>query len=136
MKTEIADMWIEWLLDPNNKQTQGRLRKDYPTGPEYCCLGGLCELFLKHNPDSGYKFDKVLPKAATTEGIAFMHKDDIDRLYISGGTLPEVVIAWAGMNSYNGSYGPRDHALSEDNDNHNHSFVDIAMTIKKYKDEL
>src|ERR1700680_3265817 len=84
MKLTITKKWVKALRSGKYKQHRGDLVG--PKGNSFCCLGVLTDLYCKEFPTS--KVKKTLePKSG----------DDI---------LCYNVRKWAGLKTYNGSYGP------------------------------
>ena len=49
MDPEWRAEWLQWLRDPANKQGRSLLCRISPEGEKsYCCLGGLCEIAIRH----------------------------------------------------------------------------------------
>lgn len=83
MKSEIKQKWVEALR--SDKYAQGKFR--LYDGTNYCCLGILCELYLKETGETWGPLDDHI-------------SDGTDKYYIDGESevLPGVVGEWAGVN--------------------------------------
>lgn len=87
MNQEIKRQWIDALRSGEYKQTQECLRD--PSINSYCCLGVLCDLYIKGNEDADW--------------VSLADGNDCDplcgdfQLESSEGFLPEEVIKWAGI---------------------------------------
>lgn len=96
LRPEVKAEWGQWLLDNADKQGPGFLNKD----GKLCCLGGLCEIAVKHG---------VIPP-----GRPALYGDDNytpDAIAYAGSVkiLPEEVQKWAFKN-----YTPED-SLNQSN---------------------
>jgi len=88
MKPEVKAKWIAALRSGEYAQGQNRHR----TKDSFCCLGVLCDLFLKEG--RGGKWDGTLA-SIQYDGQRFdVSKDDG-----SSYSLPKAVLAWAGVPS-------------------------------------
>jgi hypothetical protein len=53
MNTEIAKSWVNALRSGNYKQQTGGLGTEKLNGDaKFCCLGVLCDLYVKTNPEA------------------------------------------------------------------------------------
>lgn len=120
MKKEIAELWVKALRDGSYEQAAGRLRKvaSDQSITRYCCLGVLCDLYLKET-DKG-------------EWIGEVFK--IDRTDASNVVLPHQVEYWAGMRTRDGSFAARKNLMIMNDSGA--SFNEIANTIEKYQEKL
>jgi len=110
MKKEIAELWITALKSDEYKQTRGTLKDE----KGYCCLGVLCDLYLKE-------------------------KDTLweDLVSLRAKYLPKEVREWSGVQSSAGKISD-DKAvkcLSYENDS-GLTFVEISAIIKLYQEVL
>lgn len=114
MKAEIKTKWVTALRSGEYKQNRNNLRTD----DKFCCLGVLCDIFIKENKipeDEGWK-------------IVANGKYDIYH-QTSGEVLPSYVYIWAHLDSPNPSIHGR--TLAQYNDTH-YSFSEIADLIEKH----
>jgi len=124
MKQDIAKIWVEALRSGKYKQGKEFLLANN----KYCCLGVLCDLYLKHIGNEWEVEDK-------NDG------NDVIVCSINGSDeiLPKVVQAWAGIGSDRGVYQDlsnfKDKSLTEDNDK-GQTFEEIAETIEQYIHKL
>ncbi len=122
MNEDIKKEWAEALNSGEYEQGPGVLRREKDGKAEYCCLGVLCELYLKeHN--------------RTWDVNVF---NGVSRLDDEEHYLPRAVREWAGLTMENpavsipGDYGEEHyHNLSDLNDIHEKSFQDIAGFIQQ-----
>ncbi len=113
MNKEIKDRWLAALRSGEYKQTTLYLKDDNG----YCCLGVLCDLYLKDNN-----------KEWDIEGLGTLYCEGVE------GVLPEQVIAYAGLNSRNPNLIHDDfgnNVISEYNDTHQLTFSEIADLIEE-----
>lgn len=130
MKPEIKKLWINALLSGEYRQTQEVLCKRDDT---MCCLGVLCDLYLKKNNRSWVDEGEEYVYFPATTG-RFEHE-----------VLPAEVMEWAGleteMGKFSYSYSPVVDpfieqgntvvSLAELNDK-GMTFKDIALVIDEY----
>lgn len=132
MNPERKALWLAWLRDPKNKQTQERLRQ----GRKFCCLGGACEV-ARHN---GLKVKLTGDKV---EGEAKVYNYDEEE-----SELPRSVIEWFDLEDCNPSIIPDKEdrvalekilgrpvyevTLTALNDDAKYTFLQIADMIEKY----
>jgi len=88
MNADIKAKWVAALRSGEYKQGKNRLR----TKDSFCCLGVLCDLFLKDG--RGGKWDDTLA-GISYDGQRFAISEDEGSSY----GLPESVSAWAGVPS-------------------------------------
>lgn len=102
MNQVVKQKWIDSLKSGNYKQGSRYLRN--PNTGEFCCLGVLCDIYLKEKKGSWNYFPNT-------------------------GTLPEDVQKWANLESHNPKtpYGK----LSVLNDISRVSFAEIAHIIEE-----
>lgn len=122
MNPEIRARWVERLRSGNYRQGVGRLKyRRAHQKTEYCCLGVLCEIAVE---------DGVIEPPEISRG----ETRAVYRFNGNGSTLPEKVVAWAGLKSYNpsvtGETGKMA-TLAELNDVDKLCFSDIADVIEK-----
>lgn len=122
MNPTVKAAWIAALRSGEYKQGYGKLRTNYSTEKEYCCLGVLCDLYIKTSDEAYW------------EGCDFRDKNGGDS-YI----LPDSVMQWAELNSSNPltSVVYPEHndsnktPMSELNDTLQWNFLQIAKLIEK-----
>jgi hypothetical protein len=131
MKEYVKDLLVTALRSGDYKQTTGKLKTD----EGHCCLGVLCELYVKTQKKKGFTrkengeyhiVDKA--KVAWTDGP--LQQD---------GVLPTQVQKWAGMQSETGSFITKKgnaRELTAMNDLEKKSFKQIATKIEKYWEQL
>lgn len=124
MKKSIATKWVAALRSGDYKQGDGSLR-DSETN-SFCCLGVLCNLHAESHPK--------IAKTQKDPGV-YLGESEF---------LPEEVLAWAGMDSSDGSTvgnteininGKSFSCLTEANDSGT-SFKRIATWIEKNYEKL
>jgi len=106
MKPQIKEKWIAALRSGKYKQGHAVLKQTYDDQDLYCCLGVLCDLYIK---------DKKLKRTTSI---------------MRGSYLPLNVQEWSGLRDGEGSYGNGN--LVHDNDLKRKSFKQIANIIEKY----
>ena len=109
MNTKVIKDWVDALRSGEYSQCQGQLTD----GNNYCCLGVLCEILNKTNPDIITKSD-----------ISYNHCTF---------TLPNAVVEFVGLSSSNPSikYQTEDRSLSSLNDRYKLTFNQIADLIEE-----
>ena len=112
MRPAIKAKWIKALISGKYRQGKNALKR----GTRFCCLGVLCDIYLKTH--RGSRWD---------EGCFYPTKDSDFGSDVA--LLPEPVMNWAGMSSDNGVY-MESQSLLADNDG-GKSFDAIASIIKK-----
>lgn len=144
MKAEIAELWIDRLLNGGITQTVEILGS--PDGSR-CCLGVLCDLAVEAGvlpaPVVWTQHDAIAKgKRAFLAYGAFV----ADAPEPGACVLPDEVILWAEMHSHNGGYNPIDfypvelvdkfaEYLAADNDA-GWTFAEIAELINQHKQDL
>ena len=135
MNTRIANKWIKALESGKYVQGKGVLKTGTTEKPKHCCLGVLCELYMKENPGEAeweYNVD--------SGEFAFVLDDDVGL-----SLLPERIRYWSEMKSTDGTIpenfktGPRAGLrkdLASINDSPRGTFKKIAEYIRKYRKEL
>lgn len=106
MNPEVKDKWIDALTSGEYEQGILYLKK----GNNYCCLGVLCDLFIKEHP-------------GTVEWESSGAANDF--IFDSTSALPDQVREWSGVSEY------EEADLMELNDREGKSFEDIADYIKE-----
>ena len=141
MKIDIAKQWVDALKSGIYKQGQGKLHATDIKGEcMYCCLGVLCDLYMKQNPD------ELDVKVVTRKSDAFPQHfqmlsigDDSLTVYDDESVvLPLRVREWAGMSDPLGRFTNASLAqdsLAELND-HGMSFAKLADVITAHVTEL
>ena len=118
MNANVRASWVEALRSGAYRQGTDALRQRKDDGIDsFCCLGVLCDL-------------------AERAGVVTHYQDEYLHLYgaeANGGSLPDEVIEWAGLDSpdpsieYDGSMPD----LSELNDHYQLSFKRLADLIEE-----
>jgi hypothetical protein len=128
MHPEIKELWVEALNSGGYDQTQMSLR--YKEG--FCCLGVLCDLYLKHSGDSRSKWYQ----GCGGEFCFVIQEQDKEDSFLvrEQEFLPDCVRQWAGIKVGNpvieaGVYKDMV-ALSKLNDD-GYDFATIASFIKE-----
>jgi len=113
MNPVIKQKWIEALRSGEYSQAKFRLYD----GQSYCCLGVLCDLYLKEN-------NQEWTVLSNTE-------ENIDEYYIAGQseTLPRPVRGWAGIED-SMPKTPLGTSLIALNDDEDYTFSLIADVIE------
>ena len=124
MKQNIMNKWVKALRSGDYKQGFSVLAKRKPhQKTEFCCLGVLCDLAVKDGVDIDVN---------KSDSVVFFYNN-------MTGTLPNIIIKWAGMNTSVGKL-PFDHKnvgldyyynLIDYNDKTNIGFEGIATIIEK-----
>lgn len=109
---EARALWIEALRSGRFKQGKGRLARVEEAGVEYCCLGVGCEVYI----EQGRGLRKKL------SGGGYLYGD-------CGGTLPEIVRDWLGLEDSTGTLVDRKRNLAGRNDS-GATFEEIALLIE------
>lgn len=128
MNQEIKQKWVEALRSGEYEQGDGRLVSVIKeTGkPKYCCLGVLCDLYIKENPAYSWtKTDKPQYSSVVYDSLQLFDEN----LY-----LPQTVMDWAGIDTKTGVFLEDDgvqQILSSLNDN-GVDFEKISKKIEKY----
>ena len=107
MNPEVKKKWVEALRSGKYKQGKGRLK----LGEQYCCLGVLCDLYIKREQSSETDVETVSEHMRTEE------------------FLPHMVIEWAGLTDMNPAINASE-TLSRLNDT-GMSFYGIATDIER-----
>lgn len=117
MNREVVREWVEALRSGKYKQGTKKLRT---TNDEYCCLGVLCELAVKHG---------VIHRVGEGYGMA-------GDVYADIFELPYSVTEWSGIKDSAGSYyDVEPKALSRLNDD-GMNFSEIANIIESNPEGL
>ena len=117
MHKNVKEKWIAALRSGKYKQGRNNLNNN----GAYCCLGVLCEVFIKGGGN-------------LSQGLH--HKDKHLRAYNGRtGLLPLVVQRWAEMETSNGKYNNDKDSLAFRNDA-GLSFDKIATVIEEQVDNL
>lgn len=85
MNEAVKKKWLEALRNGEFAQGRGRLRD----GDTYCCLGVLCELYRRDNPEYGHWFER--------EPGRYVFR--VPHTGYSATLLPAPVKHWAGLDS-------------------------------------
>ena len=116
MKEDVKQLWVASLKSGEFIQGQQSLRSD---DDKFCCLGTLCELFLRHNPDTKLDWKK--------NEYGHYHFDGCNSV------LPKSVREWAGLDECNprvNDYAWSQKTLAAMNDA-GCDFIGIAEIIEK-----
>lgn len=112
MNPEVKAKWIAALTGGEYRQAREQLRYSN----SFCCLGVLCDLYLKDVGDG-----------AAWEGNEFIWSDE-GQPSIEAGELPAPVVAWAELKDNNPIINDRE--LSDWNDHQGYTFPQIAQLIE------
>jgi hypothetical protein len=120
MNQEIKQKWIEALRSGSYSQTKQQLKKEN----SFCCLGVLCDLYLKENNQ-----DWVTQGNDT--GAIVHDEEEYCMPLIEVTVLPEKVYTWAGLDEENPEveYAEQIMPISDVNDL-GRSFKEIASIIE------
>jgi hypothetical protein len=148
MKKDVADKWVAALRSGEYPQARGGLHiiRETQSGPGFCCLGVLCDLFTK-----------VDPGHCRWTNISKLPDEDSTRFFIECGSelsttaVPQRVQSWSGLRSgvgyctkpsladtfgyLNESVIGNNPSLANANDN-GASFEQIADFIEQYWQDL
>lgn len=119
MNKRIKELWVAALRSGEYVQGKGNLRN---IENRFCCLGVLCDLFIKENPtkarwqDGGSAYAIMLDDSGLSEYS----------------WLPSVVINWAGLIGFGCGVRLKNHpSLAYCNDTSCLTFPQIADIIEK-----
>lgn len=99
MNPKIKELWLNALKSGHYQQGVGRLHNHKG---KMCCLGVLCDLYIKAHPTQA-----AWVKAHTiSDCYTFRSSDGEVRCELS---LPKVVNDWAGLGSFDGQLPPECH---------------------------
>ena len=115
MNSDIAKMWVDALESGNYKQGRKRLRKR----DSFCCLGVLCDLYIKHEKKGSWGDNEFISSNYLSS-------------YFSG-SLPTEVQDWSGMKSFVGSLPSSSLVTLNDSGK---TFEEIAQVIKENVNDL
>lgn len=119
MKAKIKEKWVKALRSGEYKKGRYALRKlnkRKGATPKYCCLGVLCDLYIKEHKRAKWELDTV-------------SDNNTYQLNNNGVDLPSNVRRWAGIKESNPLVGKC--SLMSLNDFHNKSFKYIANVIEE-----
>lgn len=129
MNRTIKKRWIKALTSGKYTQGRGTLYRD----DTFCCLGVLCDLFIKTKVGkaAGARWETVsLAEDGSPSKRAFLSKD-----FPAISALPLGVQGWAGLETENPEIRPKAKSGSVGaigtNDSGRYSFKDIAGLIEK-----
>lgn len=127
MNTEVKEKWVAALRSGGYTQGYESLKFE----KTFCCLGVLCDLFLKEHPDNAkwncYEFEVKINKVEEKESL----------------NLPDAVLRWAELprpldeketreaKSVLVTYANKSRTLPYLNDNLKLTFDEIATTIER-----
>jgi hypothetical protein len=120
MNQEIKQKWIEALRSGSYSQTKQQLRKEN----SFCCLGVLCDLYLKEN-NQDWKMQ------GNDIGVIVYDEEGYYMPLIEVAVLPDKVYTWAGLDEENPEveYAEQIMPISDVNDL-GRSFKEIASIIE------
>ncbi len=137
MKSEIKQKWLAALRSEEYKQTKHGLKRKLDDGSfGYCCLGVLCDIAIKENPDM--KWDTNSHLSCGDIGVQIYGVDNDPQ-----NVLTRKIADWAGLVERNPSITYtgtviKDHGNDEGyeslatlNDHHGCSFKEIAQVIEE-----
>lgn len=123
MHFEVAKMWVTALREGTYRQ--GLFNLHHKVNDTYCCLGVLCDIYQRENPNNK---------------LTLWQHEDCDITYFDdeSETLPNRVKEWAGMQTRNGlnsrkNWSGKDYMkkdLATLNDTDRMSFEGIANYIE------
>ena len=122
MNPEIKQLWVDALRSGDYQQGEGALKSWTGWGDEFCCLGVLCELHRKSQPE-GSRVEWEGPKLDSRSSSEYLR---------SGGVPPMEVRWWAGLNSYSPAVrlDRLNQTLADINDGGEADFLQIADLIE------
>lgn len=109
MNQRVKNLWVEALTNGTYQQATRSLRNS----EGYCCLGVLCDLYLKENKEKEWSYE-------------YNHW----RLDGKANILPSFVMEWAGLKECNPKIIAK-HSLVSYNDE-GMSFTQLAELIEEY----
>lgn len=113
MNPEVKEKWVAALESGEYKQGKQALK----TVEGFCCLGVLCDI---HAKETGGEWENNRDLRIGTSDASYLSCE---------ASLPQVVVAWAGLNSANPVVGGD--YLAELNDRTDIGFKGIAAIIKE-----
>lgn len=125
MNQEVKRKWVEALRSGKYEQGVFNLKSKIKSKTQYCCLGVLCDIYLKeHNKRWSKKFKNFADKKS------FGIKDNYDGDFgYNTSHLPNNVMEWAGLDSHDPKVSGKH--LTVWNDEGVKDFEDIANMIEK-----
>src|SRR6266545_5324148 len=134
---DVMKMWAEALESDKFQQVVGLLHCKIDNKTYNCCLGVLCNLYMKHNPASEARWVHTGPIDPYGRAVYkfVSKKSDETPYYECSVYLPQEVSDWAGLYSTNPSTGPQDQRRSfvHLNDVQKLNFKDIATIIRAWE---
>lgn len=120
MKAEVLKLWTDALRSGDYVQGQKRLKTGNNT---FCCLGVLCDLYAKANPETS----RWVPtddgqQAFATDG------DDVSLFW-----LPVSVIEWAGLKGGSKHENRATRIMLPNHNDGGAKFEEIATMIEGYQ---
>jgi len=100
MNPEVKKKWIEALKSGKYKQGRLTLRHTIKGEDAFCCLGVLCDLYLKEN---GLQWEE---SPLRLNAVNILHNIQMEHMYLidgAWGILPSKVIEWAGLECHDPS---------------------------------
>jgi hypothetical protein len=105
MNPSVKALWLTALRSNEYTQTTGALQRVTPEiNPGFCCLGVLCDLYIKHAPNPTVKWSNddatnltfhSVPVAYTLDAIEDHSAFDV----LEYCTLPSAVQEWSGVDN-------------------------------------
>lgn len=116
MNSEVKTLWVDALRSNDYAQGHGFLRTENSLGePMFCCLGVLCDLYLKAHPkELGWQ-----GRASTFE------------FFDSRYTLPKQVREWSGLDSRDPILFPSIGFTASRANDSGRTFAEIAAAIEE-----
>lgn len=128
MNKEIKEKWVTALRSGEYKQAVHFLRATIDNEKQtigYCCLGVLCDLYIKEKNDPNIIWD------VTAFGThIFSHSIDDSIPIHESKALPEELLLWADLNEKNPGISDINSSLAELNDK-GKTFEEIATIIEE-----
>ena len=97
MNPEIKQKWLNALR--SGEYPQGR--NDLRNGDGFCCLGVLCDIYVKENNKSWMKYEDDADECIPFDELNDTLENSYDHLFLDGEPqlLPQSVMNWAGLES-------------------------------------
>lgn len=132
MREEVKDLWVKALRSGEYQQTTSVLHN--ATANSYCCLGVLCDLYTKVDPQfPTSRHYNVWVDSCPDDEDCVDDQVEISVTTYDGNneTLPLAVMLWSGIKTPSGYFGHLE-CLTSLNDDHGYSFDDIADVIEEH----
>lgn len=128
MNKDVKERWLAALRSGEYKQSKNFLKHPIDGGENigYCCLGVLCDLYIKEKNNPNIIWDINL------HGTHIFKSSISDVLIVESKALPEQLFEWAGLDEKNPAicYHDMNTSLAELNDN-GKTFEEIALVIEE-----